>query len=98
MRFTGRIDTHTRTARPANVGPHDLRDDQHDPASRGVNPEQDYKPRPDDIAGTAGPGTPGKAPVTIAPKTPEGEAAPKAAGRPDAPGRGRADIPNLPEE
>ena len=29
--FTGKIDFHEKTARPANVGPHHVNQDQHDP-------------------------------------------------------------------
>jgi len=96
--FIGRIDTHAKTARPANVGPHDVGDDQHDPGSRGVTPERGYKPRPDDLATTAGPGTPGKAPVNIPPKARDGGPAPEGTERHTAPGRGKTDTPSLPEE
>lgn len=71
--FTGKLDTHTKTARPANVGPHDYAKEQHDPHKRGVTPE-DYKPQPGDSA--SGPAAPG-GPVNIRPK---GAAA---GGRPD---------------
>lgn len=53
-----------KTARPANVGPHDCRKDQHDPERHGVTPEQGYKPRPGDSNNRTDPGAPG-GPVNI---------------------------------
>ena len=43
--FPEKPDLHTKTARPANVGPHDPNKDQHDPKAKGVTPE-DYDPGP----------------------------------------------------
>jgi hypothetical protein len=60
---TGKLDTHTKTARPANVGPHDFQKDQHDPDKRGFTPEEGYKPRPGDTAPS--PAVRGEGPANI---------------------------------
>jgi hypothetical protein len=74
--FTGKTDFHTKTARPANVGPHDVTKDQHDPDRRGVTPA-DYKPHLGD--NTPSPAVPG-GPANIPPKGAAGEGT---GGRPD---------------
>ncbi|MFC0409941.1 hypothetical protein [Roseomonas elaeocarpi] len=51
--------TKTKSARPANVGPHDRADDQHDPNAKGVTPE-DYKVNPADSVAKAPPGESGE--------------------------------------
>jgi hypothetical protein len=93
--FTGKTDLHTKTARPANVGPHDVNKDQHDPDKRGVTPA-DYNPHPGD--NTPSPAVPG-GPVNIPPKDdaqPESGVTPET--RAKARGRGKQDAGGLAEE
>jgi len=47
---------HTKTARPESVGPHDVKENQQNPADPGIEPEAGYKPSPGDDAASAGPG------------------------------------------
>ena len=49
----------TKTARPANVGPHDRADDQHEPGKEGVT-AGDYKVNPADSAAKAPAGESGE--------------------------------------
>ena len=66
-----------KTARPANVGPHDRTDDQHDPANPGTKPEE-YEPRPGDNNNRTDAAAPG-GPVNIGVKGGAEEAGPGAA-------------------
>lgn len=40
--FTGKYDLETKTARPRNVGPHDVTRDQEDPNDKGIQPGDGY--------------------------------------------------------
>lgn len=84
-----------KTARPANVGPHDYRKDQHDPEKRGVTPE-DYRPRPGDDNNRTDPQAPG-GPVNIPAKRAE-PAANRPAGQNPGQAHGKQDSGSLPEE
>ncbi|UPG73821.1 hypothetical protein MVG78_06690 [Roseomonas gilardii subsp. gilardii] len=53
----------TKTARPANVGPHDVNDEQHDPKSKGVKPSDYERETEDSVAGK--PGEKSSGPVNI---------------------------------
>jgi hypothetical protein len=87
-----------KTARPANVGPHDRTDDQHDPADPGTKPEE-YEPRPGDNNNRTDAAAPG-GPVNIGVKGGAEEAGPGAAKEevPQATGRGSRDSSSLPQE
>jgi len=89
-----------KTARPANVGPHDRSDDQHDPSDSGIKP-QDYTPGPGDNnnrTDAAAPSGPVNIPVKGA--GPEDVAGPDAARTevPQATGGGRSDSSSQPQE
>ena len=89
-----------KTARPANAGPHDRADDQHNPADPGTKP-QDYEPRPGDNnnrTDAAAPSGPVNIPVKGA--SPDDAVGPDAAKRevPQATGRGARDSSSLPQE
>ena len=60
-----------KTARPANVGPHDRNDDQHDPADPGTKPEE-YEPAPGDNNNRTDAAAPG-GPVNIGVKGAAGD-------------------------
>jgi hypothetical protein len=87
-----------KTARPANVGPHDRSDDQHDPADPGTKP-QEYEPKPGDNNNRTDAAAPG-GPVNIGVKGGAPEAAPDAAKDevPQATGGGSRDSSSLPQE
>ena len=87
-----------KTARPANVGPHDRGDDQHDPADPGTKPEE-YEPKPGDNNNRTDAAAPG-GPVNIGVKGGADEAGPDAAKQevPQATGRGSRDLSSLPQE
>lgn len=89
-----------KTARPANVGPHDRDDDQHDPADPGTKPEE-YEPGPGDNNNRTDAAAP-KGPVNIPVKgaAPDDVAGPDAAKRevPQATGRGSRDSSSLPQD
>ena len=84
-----------KSARPANVGPHDYRKDQHDPEKRGVTPG-DYDPHPGDDNNGTDPGAPG-GPVNIPVRQAE-PAANRPAGQAPGQGGGRQDPGSLAEE
>jgi len=84
-----------KSARPANVGPHDYRKDQHDPEKRGVTPG-DYDPHPGDDNNGTDPGAPG-GPVNIPVRQAE-PAANRPAGQDPGQGGGRQDPGSLAEE
>lgn len=88
-----------KTARPANVGPHDpLGKDQHDPSNPGTKP-RDYEPGPGDNNNRTDAAAP-EAPVNIPVKGGADEAGPDAAKRevPQATGRGSRDSSSQPQE
>jgi hypothetical protein len=89
-----------KTARPANVGPHERNEDQHDPAAPGVKPGQ-YEPAPGDNNNRTDAAAP-KGPVNIPVKGagPDDVAGTDAAKRevPQATGRGSRDSSSLPQE
>jgi hypothetical protein len=107
--FTGKIDFHEKTARPANVGPHDVNEDQHDPDAPKRKPEDMYKTEVEGQAAIVGPKTSGKAPVHIRVKGAAGDAPgqPDETAAPDAgvteetkrktTGRGKADAAGVPK-
>ena len=87
-----------KSPRPANVGPHDPKADQHDPAAKGITPA-DYHPGPGqgnnrtDAAAPSGP-------VNIPVKGGAPEADPDAARSetPKATRQGSRDAPSLPRK
>lgn len=89
-----------KTARPANVGPHDRAADQQDPSAPGTTPK-DYTPGPGDNNNRTDAAAP-KGPVNIPVKggSPDDVAGPDAAKRevPQATGRGKSDSPSQPQE
>ena len=89
-----------KTARPANVGPHERNEDQHDPMAPGVKPGQ-YEPGPGDNNNRTDAAAP-KGPVNIPVKGagPDDVAGTDAAKRevPQATGRGSRDSSSLPQE
>ena len=89
-----------KTARPANVGPHDRSDDQHDPANSGTKPET-YEPAPGDNNNRTDAAAP-SGPVNIPVKgsAPDDAAGPDAAKRevPQATRGGARDSSSLPQE
>ena len=87
-----------KTARPANVGPHERGEDQHDPTDPGTKPEE-YEPGPGDNNNRVDAAAP-KGPVNIPVKGAAGEAGPGAARDevPQATGRGSRDSSSLPQD
>ena len=87
-----------KTARPANVGPHERGQDQHDPKDPGTKPEE-YEPGPGDNNNRTDAAAP-KGPVNIPVKGAAPEAGPGAARDevPQATGRGSRDSSSLPQE
>lgn len=89
-----------KTARPANVGPHERGQDQHDPTDPGTKPEE-YEPGPGDNNNRTDAAAP-KGPVNIGVKgaAPDDAADPGDAGRdmPQATGRGARDSSSLPQD
>lgn len=89
-----------KSSRPANVGPHDRGDDQHDPSNPGIKPEQ-YEPGPGDNNNRTDAAAP-KVPVNIPVKgaAPDDGASPGGATNemPQATGLGRRDSSSQPQE
>ena len=87
-----------KTARPANVGPHERGQDQHDPTDPGTSP-QEYEPKPGDNNNRTDAAAP-KGPVNSPVKGAAAEAGPGAARDevPQATGRGARDSSSLPQE
>ena len=87
-----------KTARPANIGPHDPLGEEHDPTDPGTKPEE-YEPGPGDNNNRTDAAAP-KGPVNIRVKGAAEEAGPDAAKRevPQATGRGSRDSSSLPQE